>query len=282
MFRIGGEEDLLDLPKPGALDARSPASPTQRTERTEPISASAPGDSISPPLGLDTQDPAAAPSPSLGLSGSDAEFAARRIAEDGVRSPPSRRRGREPRAHRRRSAGSRGRSTAPPVHSPRPGLTGWHSWIAWINAGILAVLIVAAVIGHDPPSTTAAGPEPPASPKQAVAQPVASAPASARTPEDTRTAPPHITPKPHVHRHEVLPSHRSLPSVTVQAHQASVTPSNRRSSPLNVQAPPATVGHRVASPAPPDPRSRSTTRTPPRRHQEAKNSQNAAAVEFAP
>lgn len=208
------------------------------------------------------------------------------IAEDGVRSSASRRRRREPRAHQRRSASSEDHSTAPPASRQRPGLTGWHSWIAWINAGILTVLIVAAVIGHDPPSPTTAGREPPAAPKQAVAQPVASAVAPANAPVDAPPATARSIPKPRAHRHNSLPSHRPRRRATDQAHVASEAPSDRPPPTPTPQdgsaSPPAAVGHRVASSAPPDPQSPSTTRAPNQRRREAENSQNAASIEFGP
>jgi len=285
MFRIGGEEELLGLPTAGALDAPAPESPARRTERTERISARVPGDSTSPPPGLDTRDPAAPLSPRLRPLGREAELAASGIAEDAVRSPPSRRRRREPRAHQRRSAGSQDRSTASPTRRQRPGLTGWHSWIAWINAGILTVLIVAAVIGHDPPPITAMVREPPITPKQAGAQPLASAAAPADASVDAQPATASIAPKPRVHRHDSPASHRPHLRLTVHAHQASATPSGREAPPPIAQrsaTPPEAVGHRVASSAPPDPASRRTTRTPRRRRREAENSQNAASVEFGP
>lgn len=251
MFRIGGEEELLGLPTAGALDTSAPESPARRTERTEPISARAPESS--------------------------------RLA---VQAPAPRRRRREPRAHQRRFAGSEDHSTAPAASRQRAGLTGWHSWIAWINAGILTVLIVAAVIGHDPPSPTAAGREPPAGPKQAVAQPVASAVAPAGAPVDAPPATARITPKPRAHRHDSPPSHLPRRRETNQAHVASEAPSDR---PPPAPTPqdgsgslPAAVGHQVASSAPPAPASTAITRTPRQHRREAENSQNAAAVEFGP
>jgi hypothetical protein len=286
MFRIGGEEDLLDLPTAGALDAPAPESHVRRTERTEPISARAPRDSTPPPPGLDTRDPAVPLAPSLRPPGREAELAASRIAEDGVRNPPSRRRRREPRAHQRSSVGRQDRSTAAPARRHRAGPIGWQSWIASINAAILAVLIVAAVIGHDPPSTTVAAREPHATPKQAVAQPVASALAPADAPVDAPTARANITPKPRVHRPDVLPSHRARRRAADEAHMASEPPSDRSPASPTPQegsvSPPAAAGHRVASSAPPDPASRSTPRTPIQRRREAENSQNAASVEFGP
>jgi hypothetical protein len=286
MFRIGGEEELLDLPAAGALDAPALKSPARRTERTEPISARVPGDSMSTPPGPDTQDPAEPLSPSLRPLGREAEIAASGIDDDGLRSPPSRRRRREPRAHRRRSTGSEDHSIAPPAGRQRAGLTGWHGWIAWINAGILTVLIVAAVIGHDPPSPTAAEREPAAAPKQAVAQPLASAVAPAGAPVDAPPTTARITPKPRADRHDSLPSHLPRRRATDQAHVASEAPSDRpppAPTPQDGSASlPAAVGHQVASSAPPAPASTAITRTPRRRRREAENNQNAAAVEFGP
>jgi len=285
MFRIGGEEELLGLPTEGALDASAPESPVRRTERTEPISARVPGDSTSPPHGLDTQDPAAQLSPSHRPLGREAELAASGIDDHGVGRPPSRRRRRRPGAHQRRSADSEDHGTAPPARRRPPGLTGWHSGIAWINAGILTVLILAAVIGHDPSSMTPAGRESPAAPEQAVVQPAASAIAPASTPVDPAPATARSIPEPRVHRRDALPSNRPHPRVTAQAYQASATPADRPSPPPIVQRsarPAAAVGRPVAASAPPDPRSPSTTRTPNQRRREAENSQNAASVEFGP
>lgn len=244
MFRIGGEEDLLDLPTAGALDTPAPERPARRTERTEPISARVPESSRS-----------------------------------AVEAPASRRRRREPRAHQQRHAGRRDRSTAPSTRRQRPGLTGLHSWIAWVNAAILTVLIVAAVIGHDPPSTTAVGRAPSTTTRQAAAaaQTVASS-------GDARPATTMILPKPLAHRRRSPPSDRPRPRVTVQAHLASGAPTDRPPPAPTPQggsaSPPAAIGHRVASSAAPAPRS--VTPAPSQHRRAAKNSQNADAVEFGP
>jgi hypothetical protein len=230
MFRIGGEEDLLD--RPTAPPACSSPSPATMPETSTPR----------------------APAPTQPL------------------------RRREPRAHQDRGAGRRDRSTAPPTRRQRPGLTGLHSWIAWVNAAILIVLIVAAVIGHDPPSTTAVGRAPSTTTRQpAAAQTVASS-------VGARPATTMILPKPLAHRRHSLPSHRPRPRVTVQAHLASEAPTDRPPPAPTPQggsaSPPAAIAQPVASPSAPAPRS--VTPTPSQHRRAAKNSQNAAAVEFGP
>jgi hypothetical protein len=243
MFRIGGEEDLLDLPTPGALDAPAPESPARRTERTEPISARVPESSRS-----------------------------------AVEAPPSRRRRREPRADQQRHAGRRDRSTAPPTRRQRPGLTGLHSWIAWVNAAILTLLIVAAVIGHDPPSTTAVGRAPSTATRQAAAAQTVASSVGAR-PATTR-----ILPKPLAHRRHSPPSHSPRPRVAVQAHLASEAPTDRPPPAPTPQggsaSPPAAIAQPVASSSAPAPRSVAPPSSQHRR--DSNNSQNAAAIEFAP
>ena len=183
MFRIGGEEDLLDpihastssAPEPpaaadisgqsapvtpsavGVLDAPASVSPARPDECAHPSpTATAPDAATTSSCGLDPRDPVAALLLDPRASGGDSERIAGRICRDGVTASGSLRGARWPQVDEDRGGSGLGRSISPSTRLRRSGLTRLHIWIAWVNAVILAVLIVAAVVGHDPSSTTGA------------------------------------------------------------------------------------------------------------------------------
>jgi hypothetical protein len=212
MFRIGGEEDLLDCltaEPAGALRPKDAAIPTPPKPLPVPAQAAWPlEDDILPA-------PTIAPRPAETLIKTEAEVAdlpahailaqpaeadttseagvldvpapaapagdvptpdppAREVPARPIRAPASpphpRRRG----AHHGRDASRRYRSIPPPMRCQRPGLVKLSSCIAWVNALILTVLVVAGVIGHAPAST--ASRERPSTITRATARPAVSAP----------------------------------------------------------------------------------------------------------
>lgn len=291
MFRIGGEEDLFDRPSvapasvpqpdsapiPGAseplstpwradrpLDADIPLAPGVPEQPTETLTASATKalDAPAPenPQPVQSMEPSPATVPDTSTSGVPAP------------APPLS--PRSPRAHQHHDAGRRDRSTASPTRRQHPGLTRLHSWIAWVNALILTVLIVAAVIGHDPQSTTAVGRA--SSTTQAAARPVDSS-------SNTGSAMSKLPPRPLIREHRGPPSHpvRRRPYRTV----ASREPTRRSPSasiPQRDISPPVAIARRVASPpsAAPAPTSATPTANHPR--PDAKDPRNNPSVEFAP
>ena len=289
MFRIGGEEDLLDrptvapapAPQPDSapipiaseppstpwragrpLDADIPLAPGVPEQPTEILTASATKvlDAPAlenPPRPVQSMEPSPATVPDTSTSGVPAP------------APP-----RSPRAHQHHDAGRRDRSTASPTRRQHLGLTRLHSWIAWVNALILTVLIVAAVIGHDPPSTTAVGRA--SSTTQAAARPVDSS-------SNTGSAMSKLPPRPLIREHRGPPSHlvRHRPHLTV----ASREPTRRSPSasiPQRYISPPVVIARRVASSpsAAPAPTSATPTANHPRA--DAKDPRGNPSVEFAP
>jgi hypothetical protein len=260
MFRIGNEEDLLDEPMPAPSRA-SPPNWARTSDASEPLGA--------PEFPVRPADLAAPTAP-------------RRR-----RKPPAHR---HPRMQHHRT-GQQDRSRTPRTHRRRPELRGVRSWIAGVNATILIVLLVAAVIGHSPPATPATGREPPTTTRQTAAttgQTAAQPAVSSVTAQVASTgAPPSLL----AHRHDRPPGHRSGSRVALQSDTASRTAMTERStsssqqppSPPSSTPPPAAVARPVAPssvPAPPRPAPVSPRAS--RHRREAENSQNAAAVEFGP
>jgi hypothetical protein len=206
MFRIGGEEDLLDPPT--AVPASVP--PANRAPIT---SASMPPSAPAQPawspyadiplvpepdevLIVGGAEVAAAPAPAIPAQPAEAAITSEGEAvdtstaptpdvptpdpparEDPARpirapTPPSHRRRRG--THHNREANRGCRSTATPNGRQRSGLAKLSSTVAWVNALILTMLVLAAVIGHTPASTTVANRELPS--------PLAQAPARAAAP----------------------------------------------------------------------------------------------------
>jgi hypothetical protein len=288
MFRIGGEEDLFDRPSvapasvpqpdsapiPGAseplstpwradrpLDADIPLAPGVSEQPTETLTASAtkvldaPAPE-NPARPVQSMEPTPATVPDTSTSG--------------VPAPASPLSPRSPRAHRHHDAGRRDRSTASLTRRQRPGLTRLHSWIAWVNALILTVLIVAAVIGHDPQSTTAVGRASSTTP--AAARPVDSS-------SNTGPAMSKLPPRPLIREHRRPPSHpvRRRPP-------ASREPTRRSPSvfiPQQDISPPVAITRRVA-PSPSAAPATSTTPIANHRRPDAKAPRGDPSVEFAP
>jgi hypothetical protein len=173
MFRIGGEDELLDpppaVPAPALPTDRSP---TKLASDEQPPTAchadDAPGAGVRVVSGVSEQ-----PTGSLAADSTEAFDLPTRerpvrpaeaspaapmssISTSGIRVPIALR-SRGAQRHRRGHANREDRSIAPPIHQRRPRPTGVHGWITWLNALILTVLIVAAVIGHDPSSMPATG-----------------------------------------------------------------------------------------------------------------------------
>jgi len=206
MFRIGGEEDLLD-PSHAAISnaperpaaAEIPAQPTPVTpsaagvlDAPASVSLARPAEGT-PSYGLDLQYPTTAFSVDHKPSGCDSERIADRISEDDITAAISLRGAQWPRANEHRDTGGLGRPTLPSAGRQRPGLTRLHIWIAWVNALILAVLIAAAVVGRDPTSTTAASREP--STAQAPARLADSFPSADPATSNSSPKPQHRPPK---------------------------------------------------------------------------------------
>jgi hypothetical protein len=186
------EAAVLDVPAPDAPARGSPARPADDVEPSPVTVLHAP---VSPRLpDLDRQDPATA----RGCS----------ISQDDVPTvvSPLRRRRLPPHHQGRDTAVRRHRSTVAVKGRQRPRLAKLQSCIAWVNALIFTVLVVAAVIGHTPASTTAAGSEP--STAQAAARPVAPLPS-------TRLAGSKVLPGPRVREHRACPSRSARPHLTL-------------------------------------------------------------------
>jgi hypothetical protein len=168
MFRIGGEDELLDPPPPPT--STPPLSPTKLAPEEQPRAAcpadDAPGVSVrvssgvsEPPTASVATDPTETLGPPTGnrsvrpVQASPA-VPMSSISTSGI-SVSAALRSRGTQHHRHGRANREDRPIAPTIRQRRPRPTGAHGWITWLNALILAVLIVAAVIGHDPSSTPA-------------------------------------------------------------------------------------------------------------------------------
>jgi hypothetical protein len=280
MFRIGSEEDLPDPPTAAPACAQSPSraaapnasepspAPAIQAQPTRPAASAA--EVLDAPVAVSPVRPAQAMKPSPSAM----------PATSASRAPvPTPLRRREPRAHQNHHhAGRRDRSIASPRRRQRPGLVPLHIWIASLNALIVTMLVVAAVIGHAPPATSAVGQESPTTTRQAAARPVASS-------VNTRSATSRAIASPLTGRHHPQARRRSRTRLTAQAHRASEAPIMRPAHapiPQRTASPPTATAHRVASSPPPAPAPTSAT-PPSSRHRRAdENSQNAAAVEFGP
>jgi hypothetical protein len=218
MFRIGGEEDLLDcrpavptcapppnqtpIPTASAPAPPAPATSARPTESDTAGEAEAPNvpapaapnqgtpkphlrardartlDMQAPPVPsapLRDEPKPHPPAPHRSVRDVPAPAPPARVpAPRPIRAPSSPPRSRSRGPHHDWDAGTLYQSPPPARRRPRPQLRGLTSTIAWVNALILALLVLAAVIGHTPPSTTAARPE------RSVA--IARAPARAVTP----------------------------------------------------------------------------------------------------
>lgn len=247
MFRIGGEEDLLDrapavpvcAPQPSRAAVPIASRPLPATARAAcPPAAGTPWASATPPetsgiseagvLNMSAPDAPARgsqaphtddmePSPvtvlhapaSPPLSDLDRQDPAtahgRSISQDDMPTvaPPLRRR-RLPAHQHRDTATRRHRSTATLKRRPRPRLARLQSCIAWVNALIFTVLVVAAVIGHTPASTTAAGSESSTVVTQVATKPVAPLPSTRFTGSKTLL-------RPRVRKHRERLSHSQRP-----------------------------------------------------------------------
>ncbi len=202
MFRIGGEEDLLDRPAVAASASRpshAEAAVASRPSTTAACAVCPPDASVPPssaamtwpaegPVATDAavldasvpnvparggpprsaggseRSPAAAPNTSVSPLLPDLDRRGRAIADGSISKDNTAadasglRRWRE-------------EPTALLKGGQRPRLAKLHRCVAWVNALIFTVLIVAAVIGHTPASTTAASSG--ATPVRQAARPVA-------------------------------------------------------------------------------------------------------------
>lgn len=188
MFRIGGEDDLLDRPTVAPATApqpdstpipRSPEPPFAPWHSGRPLDADVlvvPGLSEQPieTLAASATEALDAPAldiPTLTVQRTESTPAtAPDTSTPEVPPPTSPLRPQWPRTHQHHYADRQDRSIAPSTRRRHPGLTRLHSWIAWVNALILTVLIVAAIIGHTPPSTTVTSRE--SSPTRTAARPL--------------------------------------------------------------------------------------------------------------
>ncbi len=293
MFRIGGEEDLLDRPTAVPISTPQPSTAVPTASKPLPATARAacPPDAGTPPASATAAQPPEAPVMSEAAvldvpAPAPARGSPARPADDVEPSPvtvlhapvaprlpdldrqdpatargcsisrddvstvvsPLRRR-RLPRHHQGKdTAVRRHRSTVAVKGRERPRLAKLQSCIAWVNALIFTVLVVAAVIGHTPASTTATGSEPSTALTQATARPVAPLPS-------TRLAGSKILPRPRAREHRAC----SLP--------ASIS---RRSA-----SSPAAIACRVASSA------ASTASAPSASHPGARDAQGTS-IGFSP
>jgi hypothetical protein len=224
------EAAVLDVPAPDAPARGSPARPADDVEPSPVTVLHAP---VSPRLpDLDRQDPATA----RGCS----------ISQDDVPTvvSPLRRRRLPPHHQGKDAAVRRHRSTVAVKRRQRPRLAKLQSCIAWVNALIFTVLVVAAVIGHTPASTTAAGREPSTAPTQAAARPVAPLPS-------TRLAGSKILPEPRAREHRACPSRSARPRLTLPPRppEASFKRSLPASTSRRSASSPAAIACRVATSA---------------------------------
>lgn len=288
MFRIGGEDDLLDrptvapvtAPKPDSapipriseppptpgragrpLDADIPLAPGIPDQPTETLRASA-------TKVLDAPPPENPPRPVQSMEASPATVPD--TSTSGIPAPASPLPPRSPRAHRHHDAGRRDRSAASVTRRQRPGLTRVHSWIAWVNALILTVLIVAAVIGHDPPSTTAVGRA--SSTTQTAVRPVDSS-------SNTGPAMSKLPPRPLIREHRRPPSHPVHRRLSALREPSGGSPSV--SIPQRDISPPVAITRRVAA-SPSAAPATSATPMANRRRPDAKAPRGDPSVEFAP
>lgn len=202
MFRIGSEEELLDHPPV--------ASPSPPRSRRAAIPSDVP-EPAHPPVRAACQLDAATVVP----AGPRAQrepyepIAGHPVPEDAIRALASPSDPRPRQARRHHDARRQDRVTALPTRRRGAALAGLHGWIAWVNVVILTVLVVAAAIGHDPPSTTAAS----TTITQAAASPTA----------PSRPATSKIAPEP-------PPGHRGLSSHRIASipQSTSATPATSR------------------------------------------------------